>query len=82
MPMNYFEVEVADGVCTLLMYDVHDVDILDDVVVLLIPYDETMSKGTEVDYEEADVSPLDMMRPAGSISRWAKMGDAKCFPLM
>ena len=56
--------------------------ILDDVVVHLIPYDEMMSKGTQVDHEGADVSPLDVMRPAGSISRWTRMCDAKCFPLM
>ena len=79
--VNCFDVEVADDRCTLLTYDVQDVDILDDVVVLLTPYDEMMSEGTMVGLEDANVSPLDMMRPVGSISGWTRMCDAKCFPL-
>ena len=67
---------------TLLMFDVHDVDVLDDVVVHLIPCDEVVPEEVGVDYGDADVSPLDVMRPADSISRWTRMCDAQCFPLM
>ena len=59
-----------------------DVDALDEVTAGLPPMDEMMV--TEVGANDIDdnVSPLDAMRPAGSISRWTRMCDNQCFPLM
>ena len=66
--LNYFDVEVVDSAGTLLMDDVHDVGVLDDVVVNLIPFNEMIHKGIGVDDVDEDVSPLDVMRQAGSTS--------------
>ena len=65
---------------TLLVND--DVGVLDDVVVNLIPFDEMVHEGIGVDDVGEDVSPLDVMRLADSISRWTRMCDVQCFPLM
>ena len=50
------------------MDEVHDVGVLDDVVVNLIPFDEMVHEGIGVNDVGEDVSPLDVMRPAGSTS--------------
>ena len=71
--LAHVDVVVVDETIALLMYDVHAVDVLDDdddddVVVDLIPLDEVVHEGIGVDEVGEDVSPLVVMRPAGSIS--------------
>ena len=82
MFLNCSDVEVVKKIDTSLMYSVHDIDVLDDVVVHLIPYDEMVHEEIGINDVGEGVSPLDAMRPADSISRWTRMCDAKCFPLM
>ena len=52
------------------MTDAHDVgvDVLDEVTAGLIPMDEMMFTEVGVNDVDNDVSPLDAMRPADSIS--------------
>ena len=57
-----------DDANTFLMDDVHDVGVLDDVAVDLIPSDEMVHEGIGVNEVGEDVSPLDAMKPAGSTS--------------
>ena len=69
MILTLVDVVVVDETITLLMYDVHVVAVLDDDVAAdLIPLDEVVHEGIGVDEVGEDVSPLDVMRPAGSIS--------------
>ena len=67
---------VADvDVLLMINSDVYedDVGLLDEVAVWLPPVDELLSVGVEANDVGDDVSPLDAMRPAGSISRCTRM---------
>ena len=75
-------VEAVDEANELLIDEVHAVDVFDDVVARLIYLDEMMLEDVGVHDGCRDVSPLDARRPAGSISRWTRMYDVQCFPLM
>ena len=70
MVLNCFDVDVVDDTNEFLMTDTHDVvvDVLDEVTAGLIPMDEMMLTEVGVNDVDNDVSPLDAMRLAGSIS--------------
>ena len=69
MILTLVDVAVVNEIIALLMYDVHAVAVLDDdVAVDLIPFDEVVPEEVGVDEVGEDVSPLYVMRPAGSIS--------------
>ena len=83
MVLNHIDVVFVDDEDARLTNDVHNVDVLDDdIVVDLIPFDKMVHEGTDVYDVGEDVSPLDVMRPAGFISWWTRMCDVQCFPLM
>ena len=79
-------VDVVADICELLMINaaVHrvNVDVLDGVIYRLPPMSEMMATEVGVNNIDNDVSPLDAMRPVGSIPRWTRMCDDQCFPLM
>ena len=70
LALNYFEMDVVEDAKEVLMTNTHDVivDILDEVTAGFIPMDEMMLVGAAVNNIDNDVSPLDAMRLAGSIS--------------
>ena len=67
---NCFSVDAVDDANELLMTNAHDVgvDVLDEVAAGLLPMDEMMFTEVGVNDVDNDVSPLDAMRPAASIS--------------
>ena len=70
LALSCFEVDVVDDANEVLMTNTHDVivDVLEEVAAGLIPLDEMMFTEVGVNNIGDDVSPLDAMRLAGSIS--------------
>ena len=68
--LNCFDVDVVNDVNELLMVDTHDVVVesLDDVTAEFIPMDEMMPTEVGVNDVDNNVSPLNAIRLAGSIS--------------
>ena len=72
MVLNCLDVEVVDDAKELLMVNV---EVLDEVAAGLLPTDEMLDVEVEANDVGDVVSPLDAMRPAGSISRCTRMCD-------
>ena len=59
-----------------------DVDVVGDVVLLLMNDVHDIAAFQDVVVHFIPYDEMVAMRPTVSISRWTRMCDAKCFPLM
>ena len=82
--LNRVDVDIVDDANELLMVDDPDVvvDVLEEVMDDFIPMIEMTITEVDVNDADNDVSPLDVVRLAGSISKWTRTYDVQYFPLM